>query len=292
MFHRLLILLDTTPGCDLALEYGIGLARSVGAEAHLLAVAPLPRIAGDIEEIREQEQDGRAAVMPVVRAAREFAESRGQPVTTELLVGPPAEMVLRLIPEREIDLVVVGQCGGSLDSEWRTVVRKAPCPAFVARDSVVAKFEGPPERKTEHWEVRRDRRERIEGPGRMMRVFVGENDQHDGRPVYELIVQRLRDLDVAGATVYRGVLGYGAAGRVHRGGHLPWSHDLPMVVTAVDTETAIRRAAEAVGNLVDSGLIVTSEVEIIKYSHAAERRVVVPVERRANDAGSHGATSM
>jgi hypothetical protein len=70
--------------------------------------------------------------------------------------------------------------------------------------------------------------------------------------VYELIVQRLRAIDIAGATVYRGMLGYGAAGRLHRGGHLPWSHDLPIIVTAVDTADAIDRAAEAIQPLTTS----------------------------------------
>jgi PII-like signaling protein len=137
---------------------------------------------------------------------------------------------------------------------------------FVAREAVVARYEGPPEHKTEHWEVRRDRRDRIEGPGRMMRVFVGEADHVDGRPVFELIVQRLRAIDIAGATVYRSILGYGAGGRVHRG--RLFSHDRPVVVTAVDTAAAIDLAIDAVQDLVTSGLIVCSEVEIVKYTHS------------------------
>jgi PII-like signaling protein len=86
--------------------------------------------------------------------------------------------------------------------------------------------------------------------------------------VYELIVERLRAIDVAGATVYRGVLGYGAAGRMHKSSRLPWSRDLPMVVTAVDTSEAIGRAVQSVEDLVTSGLIVCSEVEIVKYCHS------------------------
>jgi hypothetical protein len=99
----------------------------------------------------------------------------------------------------------------------------------------------------------------------MMRVFVGENDRIDGRPVYEFIVQRLRAIDVAGATVYRGVLGYGAAGRLHRSHS--FSHDQPVIVTAVDTAPAIGVAIDAVQDLVTSGLIVCSDVQIVKYSH-------------------------
>jgi hypothetical protein len=266
MFHRLLILLDTTPGARLALEYGVALARRTGAEAHLLGVAPLPVIPGEIEEVRELEEGGRADLAPVVREAREYAEACGQPVTTEVLAGPPTDTILRAISDRGIDLVVIGQHGGSLGGDWRHVAREAPCPVFVARPSVVAKYEGLPEHKTERWEIRRDRRERIEGEGRMMRVFVGEADEIGGRPVYELIVQRLRAIDIAGATVFRAILGYGAGGQVHR--NRLFSHDRPVVVTAVDTVAAIELGIEAVQDLVTSGLIVCSNVEIVKYSHA------------------------
>jgi PII-like signaling protein len=95
--------------------------------------------------------------------------------------------------------------------------------------------------------------------------------------VYELIVQRLRAIDVAGATVYRGILGYGAAGRLHRS-HL-FSHDRPMIVTAVDTAAAIDLAIEAVQDLVTSGLIVCSNVEIVKYSHTHPRSRRTPAIR-------------
>jgi nucleotide-binding universal stress UspA family protein len=91
MFHRLLVLLDTTPGGRLALEYGVALARQAGAELHLLAVTPLPSVPGEIDELRELEENGRAALTPIVRAAREYAEGRGQPVTTEIPIGPPAD---------------------------------------------------------------------------------------------------------------------------------------------------------------------------------------------------------
>jgi PII-like signaling protein/nucleotide-binding universal stress UspA family protein len=273
MFHRLLILLDTTPGSRLALEYGVGLARQIGCEVHLLGIAPLPTIPGDIEEIREMEEEGREDLAPVLRDAREYAESQGQPVTTEVLAGPPADAVLRAMAAHGIDLVVIGQHGTSLSGDWRQVVRRAPCPVFVARAAVIAKYEGLPDHKTERWEVRRDRRERIEGPGRMMRVFVGEADEVEGRPVFELVVQRLRAIDVAGATVNRALLGYGAAGRVH--GRRLFSHDRPVVVTAVDTAAAIEIAIEAVQDLVTSGLIVCSNVEIVRYSRkdSAETKV-------------------
>jgi len=265
MLHRILAVLDATPGRRLAVEYGVSLARQAGAQLHLVGVVAMPSVPGEIDEVRELDEEGRTELAPLVRAAREYAEKQGQPVTTELLAGPRADTVLRLIAAMGFDLVVLGQSTDDLDADWRHVARRAPCPVFVAREAVVARYEGPPDHKIEHWQVRRDRRERIEGPGRMMRVFVGEDDHVAGRPVSELIVQRLRAIDIAGATVYRGILGYGAAGRLHR--HHVFSHDRPVIVTAVDTVAAIELAIEAVQDLVTSGLIVCSNVEIVKYSH-------------------------
>ena len=64
MFHRILTLIDTTPGCRLALEYGVGLARQTGAELHLVGVVALPSVPGEIDELRELEENGRAALTP------------------------------------------------------------------------------------------------------------------------------------------------------------------------------------------------------------------------------------
>jgi len=266
IFHRILIVLDATKGAQAAIEYGVKLARQNAAEAHLVAVVPLPVVNASIDEIKDLEEDGRATLLPIMRASRDYAEERGQPVTTEMLAGPPADMILRVIAARAIDLVVIGQEGDSLDHEWRAVAHKAPCPVFVAREVVVERFTGPRDHRAEQWEIRRDHRQKIEGTGRMMRVMVGEYDERDGRPVYELIVERLRALDIAGATVYRGLMGFGGGGHLHAPGHRPWSHDRPMVITAVDTEAAIRRAIDGIHDLVTSGLIVCSKVEIIKYA--------------------------
>jgi PII-like signaling protein len=235
---------------------------------HLVAVTPLPIVNSSIDEIKDLEEAGRATLLPTMRAARTYAEEHGQPVTTEMLAGPPADMILRVVATRAIDLVVIGQAGESLDAEWRAVAHKAPCPVFVAREVVVEQFTGPQDHRAEQWEIRRDHRQRIEGTGRMMRILVGEYDERNGRPVYELIVERLRELDIAGATVYRGVMGFGAAGHLHAPGHRPWSHDRPMVITAVDTDAAIRRAITGIADLVTSGLVVCSSVEIIKYARA------------------------
>ena len=73
----------------------------------------------------------------------------------------------------------------------------------------------------------------LKGKARMMRIYMGESDRWQGAPLYEAILQRLRLMDIAGATVYRGILGYGVKGHTHKSGVLPFSHDLPIVISVV-----------------------------------------------------------
>lgn len=267
MFDRILILVSGAPGDRYALEYGVGMARSSEAEVHAVGVIEIPTVSASIDEVKEIEEEGRDRLEHALRAAREYAAGAGQPITTEVLVGPLVDTVSRAIQTRAINLLVIGEAEDSFEREHRTLARKAPCPVFIARDTMIQEFVGDPEHRAEHWEVRRDKRVRIEGPGRMLQIFVGEADRNQGRPVYEIIVERLRQLDLAGATVFQGELGFGAAGHLHAASHRPWSHDRPTVITVVDTSEAIQRAIDSVADLVANGLIITSDVEIIKYAH-------------------------
>jgi len=278
MFERILVLVTGSPADRYALEYGVGLARTNSAGAHIVGVIELPTVSATIDEVREVEDEGRFVLEKALREAREYAESAGQPITTAVLIGPLVDTMLRAIHARGTDLLVMGELEDSFERDHRHLANKAPCPVFVARESVVQEFAGALEHRTEHWQVRRDKRVRIEGTGRMLQIFVGEADRHDGRPVYELIVERLRQADVAGATVFTGELGFGATGHLHASSHRPWSHDRPTVVTVVDTDEAIKHALTLVEDLVVNGLIVTSPVEIIKYAHRAnETRGVAPL---------------
>jgi len=267
MFDRILILINGSSGDRYALEYGVGLARSAGAETHIVGVVEIPAVSASIDEVKDIEDEGRYVLDKALRSAREYAEGVGQPVTTEVLFGSLVDTLSRTIQTRAINLLVIGETHDSFERDHRSLAQKAPCPVFVARESVVQEFMGNLEHRREHWEVRRDKRARIEGTGLMLQIFVGEHDTSQGRPVYELIVERLRQIDVAGATVFAGELGFGATGHLHAESHRPWSHDRPMVVTVVDTEEATRRAVDGVSDLVANGLIVTSDVEIIKYVH-------------------------
>ncbi|HLI85325.1 MAG TPA: DUF190 domain-containing protein [Bryobacteraceae bacterium] len=106
--------------------------------------------------------------------------------------------------------------------------------------------------------------ERQEGPAKLLRVFLGEADKWHGEPLYEAIVKKLRMMEIAGATVYRGILGYGAKGHEHKQSFLHMSRDLPIEVAVVDTAEKITAAAAAIEGMLDDGLIVISDAEIVR----------------------------
>jgi len=106
------------------------------------------------------------------------------------------------------------------------------------------------------------------GEGKLMRIFMGEADRWHGEPLYDAIVKRLRMLDIAGATVYRGILGYGAKGHKHQHNFLHITHDFPVMISVVDTEENLLKATEAVEEMLEDGLIVLSNVDIIRLVHS------------------------
>jgi PII-like signaling protein len=106
-----------------------------------------------------------------------------------------------------------------------------------------------------------------EGKAKMMRIYIGENDKWNGKPLYEAIVSGLRAHDIAGATVYRGILGYGANRRIHKDAKLSLSHDRPILLSIVDAEEKLQKFMPILDEMVQQGLVVLSDVDIIKYSH-------------------------
>ncbi len=97
-----------------------------------------------------------------------------------------------------------------------------------------------------------------------IRVFIGENDKWHGEPLYDAIVKKLRMMDVAGATVYRGILGYGAKGHEHKRSVLHPMRDLPIMVSVIDSPEKIAAATETLETMLEDGLIVTSDVEMTR----------------------------
>ena len=114
---------------------------------------------------------------------------------------------------------------------------------------------------------------RREGKAKLMRIYVGENDKWKDKPLYKAIVESLRANDIAGVTVYKGILGYGANKRVHKGSTL-LSHDSPVMLSVIDTEEKLRKMTPILDEMVQQGLVVLSDVDIIKYTHnfAGEER--------------------
>ena len=113
---------------------------------------------------------------------------------------------------------------------------------------------------------------KLEGKAKMLRIYFGEDDKWHGQPLYKAIVDRCREMDIAGATVYRGIEGYGASTIIRRAHLLSASRDAPIMVTIVDAEEKVRQLLPALDEMVDEGLIAMSDVEVIKYVHQEKAR--------------------
>ncbi|MBZ0271872.1 DUF190 domain-containing protein [bacterium] len=106
---------------------------------------------------------------------------------------------------------------------------------------------------------------KVEGDGKLLRIFVGEGDRRDGKPVYELLVAAALEHGLAGATVLRGLAGYGAHSRIHTTRVLRLSEDLPVIVEIVDRPDRIQAFLSVVDDLVTEGMIMVENVHIIAY---------------------------
>jgi PII-like signaling protein len=110
---------------------------------------------------------------------------------------------------------------------------------------------------------------KIEGKAQLMRIYIGESDRWRDQPLHEALVRAMRANDLAGATVYRGILGYGAHRRVNKEKPLHLSHDCSIMISVIDTQKKLEEFLPIVDQMVQEGLVVLSEVDIIKYSHRA-----------------------
>ena len=107
----------------------------------------------------------------------------------------------------------------------------------------------------------------LAGKAKLVRIFVGESDTWRGKKLYDAIVESLRANDMAGATVYRGIAGYGAHRRAHKESRMSLSSDLPIMISVVDDEAKIRSYLPVLEQMVQEGLVVLSDVDVIKYTH-------------------------
>ena len=108
---------------------------------------------------------------------------------------------------------------------------------------------------------------KVVGNAKMLRIHIGEDDQWQGKPLYVAIVEKCQELEIAGATVFRGLEGYGAGAHIRKPHLLPLSSDQPITIRIVDTEENLQRLLPALDQMVDEGLIAISDVEVIRYVH-------------------------
>ena len=110
---------------------------------------------------------------------------------------------------------------------------------------------------------------KIEGKAQMMRIYLSEEDRWNGKPLYRALVEAMRANDIAGVTVYRGILGYGAHRRMHQDESLFSSHHGSLMLSAIDTTEKLRSFLPMVDQMLEEGLVVFSDVDIIKYAYRA-----------------------
>jgi PII-like signaling protein len=108
---------------------------------------------------------------------------------------------------------------------------------------------------------------KLPSEAQLLRIFIGESDKHRGRPLYEAIVEEARRRGMAGATVLRGTLGFGANSRIHTAKILRLSEDLPMVVEIVDTPERIEAFLPDLDAMIGEGLVTLEKVQVIAYRH-------------------------
>ena len=106
---------------------------------------------------------------------------------------------------------------------------------------------------------------KLEGEGKLLRIFIGESDKHGRKPLYQAIVEMLREEGMAGATVLRGIEGFGANSHLHTARILRVSEDLPIVIEVVDTAERIEEIMPKLDEMVTDGMVTLERVEVVTY---------------------------
>jgi PII-like signaling protein len=104
----------------------------------------------------------------------------------------------------------------------------------------------------------------------LLRIFIGESDRHEGRPLHEAIVLKARELHLAGATVLRGAMGFGKSSRLHTTKILRLSLDLPLVIEIVDSEEKINAFLPVLDGMIGGGMVTLENVRVLHYRGAAK----------------------
>jgi PII-like signaling protein len=106
---------------------------------------------------------------------------------------------------------------------------------------------------------------KLEGEGKLLRIFIGESDKHGRKPLYQAIVEMLREEGMAGATVLRGIEGFGATSHLHTARILRLSEDLPIVIEVADTAERIEAIMPKIDEMVTEGMVTLERVEVVSY---------------------------
>ena len=179
----------------------------------------------------------------------------------ELLHTTKIEVLAQHLPIR-IEFVETAE---KVDEVLPTLYEMVSDGLIEVQDTIVVKHAqkwAKPEPKLPH--------ERKQGPAKLLRVFMGEADKWHEAPLYDAIVKKLLMMDVAGATVYRGILGYGAKGHQHKATFFHPTRDLPIMVSVIDTEENISAAVEVIEGMLEDGLIVISDAEIVRLVRSSK----------------------
>ena len=173
----------------------------------------------------------------------------------QLLHTPKIEVLAQHLPIR-IEFVETKE---KVDEILPTLYEMVSDGLIEVQDTTVVKLarkSAKPELKTPH--------ECKHGPAKLLRVFMGEADKWHEAPLYDAIVKKLLMMDIAGATVYQGILGYGAKGHQHKATFFHPTRDLPIVVSVIDTAEKISAAAEVIEGMLEDGLIAISDADIVR----------------------------
>ena len=113
---------------------------------------------------------------------------------------------------------------------------------------------------------------KIASQAKRLRIYIGESDRYKGRSLFQLIVEKAKELDLAGATVFRGVMGYGAHSRIHTANIVELSSDLPVLVEIVDSAEYIELILPFLDEVLQEGMVTVDDIEVIKYGVKPPKR--------------------
>lgn len=113
---------------------------------------------------------------------------------------------------------------------------------------------------------------KITGRAKRLRIYLGESDRWKGKPLYQALVETAKKLDMAGATVFRGIVGYGANSRIHTANILDLSSDLPITVEIIDSDEYIGKLIPYLDEMVKEGMVTIEDISIIQYGHKSGKR--------------------